>query len=85
MAGGRGACVAGGVHWGMHGGGHVWWGTCMIRGVCGRGHVWLGDMHGLACLPHGWQVGGTILTGMLTCCSILFNLFSIRFTTQMFK
>ena len=27
------------VEGGMCGGGHAWWGVCMVGGVCGRGHA----------------------------------------------
>ena len=37
----------------MHGMGHVWWGACVVGGMCGGGHVWQGSMCGRACVAGG--------------------------------
>ena len=48
---GRGACVV--VVGGMHDGGHVWRGACMVTGMHGEGCAWWG-----ACMVGARMAGG---------------------------
>ena len=56
-----GACMAGGVHGGVHGRGHVWQGACVAggmhgRGMCGRGVC----VVGWACIVGGRMTEGHV-------------------------
>ena len=47
----------------MYGGGHVWWGSCVVGGhvwqggMHGRGHVWQGSVHGGGMRGEGGMCG----------------------------